>query len=111
MSRFVTTSLNKRVTRSTINNEGASTKEYFERVGKYIPGEVIAGYTALNAFIANFPEKIKFISLVLCFCICWILTPLYFNLIATQQDMPFLNRQRLVSGIAFAFWAYAIDGN
>ena len=92
-------------------DENTPAKEYLERISKYIPGEIIASYTALNAMLATVTVNIQFVSFVIAFCLCWFLTPVYFALMATQADKPSLRKQQIVYFIAFAIWAYAIDGD
>ncbi|MCJ8208122.1 hypothetical protein MUY27_00285 [Mucilaginibacter sp. RS28] len=111
MSRFVKPVPFGLPARAAAAASGSSpAKEYFERIGKYVPGEIIASYTALNALLVAFPEQIKYGAFIFCFILCWVLTPVYFKLISTPADRPSLKMQQIISLIAFPIWAYAIDG-
>lgn len=112
MSRFVTAlpfGL-KTETAGKSKNKKTARNEYLERVAKYVPGEIIAAYMGLNALLVAFPPQIRAISFIICFLICWIFTPIYFNIIATSEDNVSIRYQRIVSFIAFLIWSYAIDG-
>lgn len=97
----------------SVSAAGDNTKrnEYLERIAKYVPAEIIAGYTGLNAFLIHFPASIQRASFIIGFLLCAILTPFYFKLIAVQEDKPSLLFQCIVSFLAFFIWAYATDGD
>jgi len=111
MSRFVKAlPLGLKTNAAAAEGDSTAAKEYLERIGKYVPGEIIAGYTGLNALLVTFPEQIKYASYIILFLLCWILTPIYFKIISTPTDQPSVKTQSIVSGFAFLLWAYAIDG-
>lgn len=111
MSRIVTAIPKGLKAKAAAANDGTTaTKQYFERVGQYVPAEIIMAFTALNGALATLPDKIKFWAFLVSFLICWIFTPIYFKLIATTKDRPSLRKQQVVSFFAFLFWAYATSG-
>ena len=109
MSRIVTAVPRGLSTKSA--SAGARKNEYVERIAKYVPAEIIAAYTGLNALLINFPKGMLFGSFIACFAVCAVLTPFYFKLIAVQRDKPSLLMQCTVSFFAFFVWAYATDGD
>ncbi|MCZ6835463.1 MAG: hypothetical protein O7G85_06790 [Planctomycetota bacterium] len=80
-------------------------KDYFERVGKYVPGEVLVAYMTLVSLAATSPN-LKGILDWVAFGLCLVMTPVYFKLMSNRTD-PWVV-QGVVSFIAFAVWAYAL---
>jgi hypothetical protein len=96
---------------SLTENAGGNANEYFERVAKYIPGEVLAGYLAVNGIIQSVDaskERALPAAAWGVFILCLFLTPIYFNQMAKPGQPKRLNM--LVATIAFAVWAYALGG-
>jgi hypothetical protein len=81
-------------------------KDYFDRVAKYIPSEVVAAYISANgvATLARNPGTL----FTLIFAACVICTPLYLTRFTSTQKEAWTNS---VMGIAaFVIWAYATGG-
>jgi len=112
MSRFVTAVRTgpDNVKARLDGEEDKPAEQYLERIGKYVPSEIIAAYTGLNALLVTFPDSIRYYAYFVCFVLCLVLTPFYFKLIAKPEDKPSLNYQMVISSIAFLVWSYAIDG-
>lgn len=89
---------------------GKSSSEYFEKVAKLVPAELIAGYVALIGFvplIRNSNLHPWFFGAS--FLLCLVLTPIYLN---SQAEKGRPKRNHLVvSTVAFVFWAYAVSGS
>lgn len=110
MSRIVTALPFGLNTRAAAKQNGTnSTKQYLERIGQYVPAEIIAGYTTLNAVLLTVTPDMQFWAYLFSFLLCWGLTPFYFHFIATPSDKPSLRKQMIVSAAAFPIWAYNID--
>jgi hypothetical protein len=84
------------------------TKSYFERVGKYIPGEIVAAHSTLNGLASNVSETKRPYMLVSSFLVCLILTPFYFARLSTPGQPK--KKQLIVSTLAFCVWSYAVVG-
>lgn len=80
--------------------------EYFDRVAKYVPAEVIAAYISANglASVARSPGTL----FVLIFGICVICTPLYITRFTNTRKEAWTNSVMAVA--AFIVWAYATGG-
>ena len=109
MSRFVTAVPRGLRTKAAAAGE-APAREYLERVAKYVPAEIIAGYTAIINGVADTKEPVKSWTVTACLFICAILTPVYFKLLARPEDKASLRTQQVVSFFAFLVWAYSITG-
>jgi xanthine/uracil permease len=89
---------------------GTSRNEYVERVAKYIPAEIVAGYLAINGMIeAADPENAARLGLAWgLFVIGVIVTPVYLTMVGKPTG-----QQRItvwISTFAFVVWAYALGG-
>jgi hypothetical protein len=83
-------------------------KDYLERVAKYVPSEIVAGYTGINAAIANSPEHIKHPVLIANLILCAVFSPVYIALLTDKGEPKLVNQ--IVSSIAFLIWAYSVSG-
>ena len=87
-------------------------ESYATRVGKYIPGEIMALYLALlgilNDGLAKESEVFRLLTYGVAFLIFLVLTPVYFTRMAEPGDA--LKVQRIVSTVAFVVWAYSLGG-
>lgn len=105
--------------RNRIVKGGRDGDEYIDRVAKYVPVEVLAGYLALTRLFK--PEEGYFISRGSAtavaedwvwhgafFLISWLLTPLYVWTVKRTGDDWI--RHALVSSVAFPIWAFAMRG-
>lgn len=80
--------------------------DYVSRVAKYIPGEVVAAYTALLGILANMDVSVRDGFSIAAFAICVVANVVYLRVLA-KQSHPF-GRQAVVSTIAFGVWSYAV---
>jgi len=78
-------------------------KDYFDRVAKYIPSEVVAAYISANgvATLARNPGTL----FILIFVACLICTPLYITRFTSTRKEAWTNG--LMAIAAFIVWAYA----
>ena len=89
---------------------------YFERVAKYVPGEVLAFFIIISAILnqvvqtggkgalmAGIPVMIVAQAV---FIVCLILVPLFVWSVREEGDAWVINA--VVSTVAFPFWAYAL---
>lgn len=90
--------------------ETAGGDGYWERVAKYIPGEIVAGYLSIIGILKTVPVDDTALLYVAwgAFFLCLILTPIYFRAFAKQGQPRRVHM--IVSTLAFAFWAYALGG-
>lgn len=106
MSRLVTpNSPTRNDATMTAANDGDG---YLDRVAKYVPTEIVAGYIALNGAATGLPGTWQFPGLGGIFLICLILTPVYLYYAAKPGQPKRL--QITISVIAFVIWAYAVGG-
>jgi hypothetical protein len=82
---------------------------YLDRVLKYIPGEVVALWTAVTGVIASAAEPSS-VLLWIVFAIGVILAAAYTWKIATVPNQPTPVTQIVVSAFAFIVWVFAIGG-
>ena len=81
---------------------------YLERVGKYVPAEIVAAYIALIGFAANVPAASQRAALIVIFSVCLIATPLYLWRIGKSSKVKAVHLA--ISSIAFVVWAFAAGG-
>jgi hypothetical protein len=77
------------------------TTAYLEKLTKLIPGEIIALYLAIAAFV---PKEIVAQSIVA--GLAFVLTPLYLTNVAKVKNVM----QVIVSTISFAVWVFVTGG-
>jgi len=111
MGRLVSSKKSDVVARAADQEESSAQQDYFERVGKYIPGEIIAGYVAMLSFIEISKADFQFGLGIGIFVLCLVLTPFYFQMMAKKADKTYLRTHQIISSVAFIVWAYAIGGN
>lgn len=85
------------------------TKEYFEKIAKLIPSEIIAAYMAIIGLIPliknnSLHEPFYYGT----FLVLLILTPLYFIKVADKKKPKTIHV--ILSSLAFIVWAYCISG-
>lgn len=82
------------------------TKEYLDRVAKYIPTEVVVAYISANGLAesASKPE----IIFPLIFVACFVCTPIYITRFTTTSKEAWTNG--IMALFAFVIWAYATGG-
>lgn len=107
MSRLVRAVSKSGEDQGLVPGENSSVRTYFENLGKYVPAEIIAGFTVVNTSLAGLQGQVKFYSLLSSFILFAVFTPVYFKLMATPEDAPALKSQQIVSFFAFLIWAYA----
>lgn len=89
---------------------------YLERVAKYVPGEVLAFFVAINAILNQVVQTSGKDALMAgipvmavaqaMFFVCLALVPLFVWYVREKGDAWVINA--VVSTVAFPFWAYAI---
>ncbi|MFL5386284.1 MAG: hypothetical protein ACJ8GN_27520 [Longimicrobiaceae bacterium] len=86
--------------------KAADVKEYFDRVAKYVPAEVIAAYISASgvATAASNPRTLAYLT----FFVCLICTPLYITRFTETRKEAWTNGG--MATIAFVVWAYATGG-
>jgi uncharacterized membrane protein len=82
---------------------GTNLKEYFDRVAKYIPAEVVAAYISANGVAVL--SRFSGILFIVIFAVCLIATPIYITRFAETKKEKWINGS--MSFIAFIVWAYA----
>ncbi len=78
-------------------------KEYFDRVAKYVPAEIVAIYISANsaATLARNPD----ILFILIFIACFVCTPFYITRFTNTKKEAWTNS--VMGVVAFVVWAYA----
>jgi hypothetical protein len=88
-----------------------SRSEYAERVAKYIPGEILSAYLAVNGILAQVaqgPDPLRILVHFAVFVFLLGLTPIYFRLIARPGEPT--KTQIVMSMLAFVVWVYNLGG-
>ena len=88
----------------------ATADDYFGRLVKYIPAEIVALYLGIAGVIPKLPDgKLNFPALWIVFLITLILVPVYLFLVTKREGKP-LGSQIILSTIAFPVWVFALGG-
>jgi len=82
--------------------------DYFGRLAKYIPAEIVAVYLAAKAVVATDPDRPTLICVI--FWACLTLTPIYLVFVTREKGKGPLWLQVLLATIAFPLWVLAIGG-
>jgi hypothetical protein len=86
---------------------GQDVKDVLERVAKYVPAEIIAGYVMASGFAEN-AQRGKIPLLGIIFGVCVICTPIYILQWAKTRKERIANG--IISTLAFIAWSYAYGG-
>jgi hypothetical protein len=84
--------------------------EYFERVAKLVPVEIIAAYMVLRGFLpaSGSPGGIPAVVEIAGYIVLVALTPVYLRRLAGR--IAGVGRQLAIATISFVVWSYAIGG-
>jgi len=80
-----------------------------ERISKYVPAEIVAGYTCVIPMCSGVePKRLQFPLAVFVFFCLWVATPAYLIRVqkAKKEDMP----QVWIATVSFLGWAYCLGG-
>jgi hypothetical protein len=102
--------LNQELSGERVNSESTYPERkdaYFDRLFKYIPAELVAGYIFVLGLIKQLTDAdaIKFLQWLLFIVFC-ILTPLYLWRIQKVLKV----QQHIISLASFAVWCFALGG-
>ena len=92
----------------SIQNQPQGPDDRMTRIIKYIPSEVIAGYTAMKQLITTLTPNIQLGFWIGSLLLFFILNIIYLKRYAKPGDP--VNMHIIVSSIAFFIWTYCIDG-
>jgi hypothetical protein len=86
-------------------------ESYFEKLLRYIPADIVAGYVALNGIIVGEAGNSPILQWIV-FGALLVLSPLYMCYMKTQPPGIALNKTFpcLVSALSFAVWVFALGG-
>jgi hypothetical protein len=83
--------------------------DYFGRLAKYIPAEIVALYLAATDVVpAAELDRVKILCII--FWVCLVLTPIYLALTTREGAKGPLWLQIVLATIAFPIWVLAIGG-
>jgi hypothetical protein len=85
-----------------------SVKDYFERVAKYVPSEVLAAYLTLVGVIANAPMPRRLWLDLVSFLVGLVMTPIYLAKMADKNEPKRLHL--VIASVAFVVWSYSLKG-
>jgi hypothetical protein len=93
------------------------TDDLLDKIANYIPGEVVALWTAATAILPTLTPGSEGIALWILAAVGLVLTPLYVMARIRKEDAA-LNRldesfpfnEVILSTVSFAFWVFAIGG-
>jgi len=99
--------INQSGSESRFPAETASRDGYFDRLFKYIPAELVAGYIFVLGVVKQLTDagEIKLFQWLL-FVIFCILTPLYLWRVQKVQKI----QQHIISLLSFVVWVFALGG-
>lgn len=83
--------------------------DYKTKLAKYIPGEIIAAYVAIDGIVKS-ATKFSDAAYWIAFLLLLVLTPLYIWRVTTEPPKKAATAQIIVSTIAFFVWVFAIGG-
>jgi len=83
---------------------------YFDRVLKYIPGEVVAGWVTITGIIASVSSGDNAVLLWVLFGVFMLLTAAYTWKLTNVAGQPPAVKQIVIATIAFIIWAFALGG-
>ena len=83
---------------------------YFDRVLKYIPGEVVAGWVTITGIIASVSSGDNAVLLWVLFGVFMLLTAAYTWKLTNIAGQPPAVKQIVIATIAFIIWAFALGG-
>lgn len=107
--RIIETSLQASKTEAKIDN-------YFEKLMKYIPSEIVGAWIAIQGILASGNQEAELvdsnqnISLWFILIFLLILTFFYIKQQTYDENKKTAIKQIIISVIAFLIWAYAIGG-
>jgi hypothetical protein len=85
----------------------ATADSYFDRLFKYIPSEIVAGYIFIQAVLKQLSDSDKLLVINwLIFAVFCVLTPLY--LWRIQKVLKI--QQHIITLTSFIVWAFALGG-
>ena len=105
MGRLVVTLAHREGRAKLASGEANDIRAYAERVAKYVPAEVLAGYVALLRIFADARPHWH----IGAFVACLLLTPLYLWKVGLPGEPKALHL--LISMVAFVVWSYSIGGD
>ncbi|NJM17550.1 MAG: hypothetical protein HC836_03200 [Richelia sp. RM2_1_2] len=100
--RIIETQLQAAKTEITVDN-------YFEKIMKYIPSEIIGGWIAIQGIAKNMTTQNNIILWTI-FIFLGFLTFFYVKQQTSEANKPPAIKQTLISVGAFIIWAFAIGG-
>lgn len=83
--------------------------DYFSKVVKYIPAEIVAGFVTLNGILlgdATIPQTVYWLVFVGLLA----LTPIYTWRVTRAANFPVAYSQIIVATVSFAIWVFALGG-
>lgn len=87
-------------------------ESYFEKLLRYIPGDIVAAFVALSGIITNNPETTSVTVYWLVFAALTVLTPLYVCYVKTAPSGITAAKifPSVAAVIAFVTWVFALGG-
>ncbi len=102
--------MSRRIITKTLNTTGTQVDTYFDRVIKYIPADIIAGWTTATGLLHSDPEAPKNTLLWVLFVIFILLTTAWTLRQTTEKNKPPALTQTAISTGSFAVWVFALGG-
>jgi hypothetical protein len=89
--------------------ESPAVDDYINKLLKYIPAEIVAGFVTVDGIIRSVTQAPIFIYWIV-FAIFLILTPVYTGRISTVAGLPTAWTQIIVATVGFLVWVFALGG-
>jgi hypothetical protein len=89
---------------------GGTVDTYTDKLIKYIPADIVAGWTAVNGMIAGRDADQQATLLWIVFIFGLVITPLWIARVTGRSGMKPARTQIVISTIAFVVWVFALGG-
>lgn len=106
MSRAIQTSKSATTLSGGPGGPGGGGDDYFARLVKYIPAEVVALYLGAAGLISTHPNRAALLLWIFWFCL--FATPLFMWVVTSRGGQKPVAVQIILATVAFAAWAGAI---
>src|SRR5438309_121076 len=90
------------------SGESNSIDGYFDRVIKYIPADIVAGWTALTSVLRDGAEGMTDTALWIGFAAFVLLSAAWTWKQTAGPGLPFPRTQVIVAGVSFIVWVFAL---
>ncbi len=105
--------MGRRVITSQMQSAGqpsGTVDTYTDKLIKYIPADIVAGWTAVSGLIAGRDADQQGTLLWVVFLVALVITPLWISRVTGRSGMKPATTQIVISTVAFVVWVFALGG-